>query len=230
MKKTIGVVLSAILIAGVSLAAEKPEIKDDQDKTNYSVGYQIGKDFKTLGLPLNPELIVKGAQDALSGSEALMDGKDIQSTLIEFRKKSFGASRRQLTNDLAAGSNFLEKNAKEEGVVLLPSGMQYKVLQQGNGKTPAANDEVTVHFRGTTIDGTEFDNSYRKGKPASVRVDRAIPGWKEALQMMKEGDKWRIFLPPNLAYGNRKPLDGKTVVFDLELLLVNASKERRETK
>jgi FKBP-type peptidyl-prolyl cis-trans isomerase len=221
--RAIGVFLAASLAAGACLAGEKPEIKDEKDRMNYSIGYQIGKDFKRQGVPLQPELILQGAMDAASGSKPLMSGGEIQSTLTEFKKKSISAERRRRTSDLAEGSAFLAENAKKEGVVTLRSGLQYEVLRKGSGKTPTAADNVTFHYQGTLPDGTEFDSSYRKGKPASARVDGVIPGWKEALQLMKEGDKWRIVLPPGLAYGDRKPLGGKTVIFELELLSVGSS-------
>ena len=212
--------LGAYLAAGVCLAGEKPEIKDEKDRMNYSIGYQIGKDFKRQGVPLHPEMLLQGARDAGSGADPLMSAGEIQATLTEFKKKSIATERRQRGRDLAEGSNFLAENGKKEGVVTLLSGLQYAVLRKGSGRTPAATDNVTVHFQGALLDGTEFDSSYRKGKPVSVRVDSAIPGWKEALQLMREGDKWRIFLPPNLAYGDRKPLGGKTVIFEVELLSV----------
>ena len=227
MKRTIVVILAAALAAGVCVAGEKPEVKDEKDRMNYSLGYQIGKDFRQQGVTLNPDLLLQGAQDALSGAEALMDGKEMQAALAEFRKKSFAVEKRRRMKDLAEGGRFLSENAKKEGVVTLPSGLQYKVLQEGSGKTPATTDNVTVQYRGTLIDGTEFENTYRKGKPVSIRMEGVLPGWREALQLMKEGDKWRIFLPPNLAYGDRKPMDGMTVIFDLELVSVDFAKQVR---
>ena len=127
-------------------------------------------------------------------------------------------------DNLARGKAFLEENAKKEGVKTLPSGLQYRVIQEGSGATPGATDTVTVNYRGTLIDGTEFDSSYSRGKPATFRADRVIRGWTEALQMMKEGAKWELFIPPDLAYGERgaggKIGPNSTLVFEVELVSV----------
>ena len=119
------------------------------------------------------------------------------------------------------GRIFLAENAKKEGVKTTASGLQYSVLKAGTGKTPTASDSVTVNYRGTTIDGKEFDSSYRKGKPAVFRVDEVIPGWAEALQMMKEGDKWQLYIPPHLAFHSGGPLEHRTILFEVELISVN---------
>ena len=126
--------------------------------------------------------------------------------------------------NLAAGKVFLAEKEKEEGVTTLPSGLQYKVIKEGSGKTPESSDTVTVHYRGTLIDGTEFDSSYRRGKPATFRVEGVIPGWTEALQLMKEGAEWQIFIPPELGYGDRRTQKiepNSTLIYELELISVN---------
>jgi FKBP-type peptidyl-prolyl cis-trans isomerase FklB len=115
----------------------------------------------------------------------------------------------------------LAENATKEGVKTTPSGLQYKVIREGTGKTPGPHDSVTVHYRGTRLDGREFDSSYRKNEPATFRVDGVIRGWTEALQLMKEGAKWQLFIPADLAYGERGPLADKTLIFDVELISVN---------
>jgi FKBP-type peptidyl-prolyl cis-trans isomerase FklB len=135
------------------------------------------------------------------------------------RKEITGKSR-------AEGEAFLAANGKKEGVVTLPSGLQYKVLAAGKGKSPSPTDNVTVHYRGTLVDGTEFDSSYKRNKPATFRVDRVIPGWKESLPMMKEGGKWRLFVPSKLAYGERgagsKIPPESTLIFEVELISVQS--------
>ncbi len=124
----------------------------------------------------------------------------------------------------AEGSEFLASNAKKQGVITLPSGLQYKVLEEGTGRSPGPNDSVTVHYRGTLIDGNEFDSSYGNNEPATFQVGGVIPGWTEALQLMKEGAKWQLFIPPDLAYGKRGPLSDRTLIFEVELISINAPK------
>jgi FKBP-type peptidyl-prolyl cis-trans isomerase FklB len=215
-------------LSGFSAAAEKPEVKEQKDKISYSVGYQVGGDFKRQGVGLNPEMLVKGAQDALSGAEPLVSPREMDQTLVDLKKKIVTeekAGRKKLAEkNLKDGKDFLEQNAKKEGVVTLPSGLQYKALKEGSGASPKANDNVTVHYRGTLIDGTEFDSSYKRNKPATFRLDRVIPGWTQALTLMKPGAKWQLFIPAKLAYGERgagtKIPPGSTLIFDVELVSV----------
>ena len=178
---------------------------------------------------MNPDLLVKGVQDAMSGSEPLMTPQEMQKTLVDLKKKIVSAQQEEqkkaAEKNLAEGKRFLAENAKKKDVKTLPSGLQYKVLQAGSGAPPKKTDSVTVHYRGTLIDGTEFDSSHKRGKPATFQVDRVIAGWTEALQLMKPGAKWQLFLPPNLAYGERGagPRIGpnSTLIFEVELVKVN---------
>jgi len=223
------VVLVFVFLSGVCLAGDKPEIKDTKGKINYSIGYQIGGDFKRRGIDLDPDLIVKGIQDALSESKPLMTPQEMRKTLVDLKKKIVADQRKQQKEqgqkNLAEGKAFLAKNAKQKGVVTLPSGLQYKVIRKGNGTSPKKTDSVTVNYRGTLIDGTEFDSSYKRGKPATFRVDGVIAGWTEALQRMKPGAKWQLFIPANLAYGERGagPRIGpnSALIFEVELTKVN---------
>ncbi len=222
-------IVSTILFLGVGFAADKPEVKEEKDKVSYSVGYQVGGDFKRQGVDLNPDLMVKGVQDAMSGAKPLMTQQEMNETLADLKKKIVAEQQRQ--NKEAAGKNlsegkvFLAENAKKKGVKTLPSGLQYKVIEKGAGASPKKTDSVTVHYKGTLIDGTEFDSSYKRGKPATFRVDRVIAGWTEALQLMKPGAKWQLFIPPDLAYGERGagPRIGpnSTLIFEVELIKVN---------
>ena len=218
-------VLTTALLAPVCLAAEPPVLDSDTAKINYSVGYQIGGDFKLQGVEMQSEMVLKGIQDALSGAEPLMTPEEMQTTMAELGKRIADQRNRekQLAKTTAEKENmdFLAANAKKDGVVTTPSGLQYKVLEAGTGRTPRATDTVTVNYRGTLIDGKQFDSSYDRGKPATFRVDGVIAGWTEALQMMKEGAKWQLFIPQELAYGERGQLRDKTLVFDVELLSVD---------
>ncbi|MGB7971555.1 MAG: FKBP-type peptidyl-prolyl cis-trans isomerase [Candidatus Deferrimicrobiaceae bacterium] len=228
-KIAVHVVLVFVFLSGVCLAGDKPEIKDEKGKINYSIGYQIGGDFKRQGIDLDPDLIVKGIQDALSESKPLMTPQEMRKTLVDLKTKIVADQRKQqkeqAQKNLAEGKAFLAKNAKKKGVKTLPSGLQYKVIEKGNGTSPKKTDSVTVNYRGTLIDGTEFDSSYKRGKPATFRVDGVIAGWTEALQLMKPGAKWQLFIPANLAYGERGagPRIGpnSALIFEVELTKVN---------
>jgi len=228
-KIAVHVVLVFVFLSGVCLAGDKPEIKDEKGKINYSIGYQIGGDFKRQGIDLDPDLIVKGIQDALSESKPLMTPQEMRKTLVDLKKKIVADQRKQqkeqAQKNLAEGKAFLAKNTKKKGVKTLPSGLQYKVIEKGNGTSPKKTDSVTVNYRGTLIDGTEFDSSYKRGKPATFRVDGVIAGWTEALQLMKPGAKWQLFIPANLAYGERGagPRIGpnSALIFEVELTKVN---------
>ena len=222
-------VLSTVIFLGVGFAADNPNVKEEKDKVSYSVGYQVGGDFKRQGVELNPELLVKGVQDAMSGGKPLMTPEEMNKTLVDLKKKIVTAQREEqkkaADKNLADGKKFLESNAKKEGVTTLPSGLQYKVVAKGTGASPKKTDSVTVHYKGTLIDGTEFDSSYKRGQPATFRVDGVIAGWTEALQLMKPGAKWQLFIPANLAYGERgagsRIGPNSTLIFEVELIKVN---------
>ena len=201
----------------------------DTDRINYSVGYQIGGDFKRQGVELSPEAIVKGIQDAIAGGTPLMSQEEMRQTLVDLKRKIVAEQQQKAREDLASrideGKAFLAENAQKDGVVSLPDGLQYKVLQEGAGKSPGPTDTVTVQYKGTLVDGTEFDSSYREGKPMSFQLNGVIKGWTEGLQHMKEGGKYQLFIPPALAYGEHGPLADRTLIFDVELVSVGAKEE-----
>ncbi len=156
-----------------------------------------------------------------------MSQEEIRTTITEVQKRAMAAQQKVLKEkaekNLAESKVFLEENKKKEGIKTLPSGLEYKVLAEGSGKTPKATDAVTVHYRGTLINGAEFDSSYKRGQPASFQVDRVIRGWMEALQLMKEGSKWQLFIPPELGYGERDMgliPPNSTLIFEVELISV----------
>jgi FKBP-type peptidyl-prolyl cis-trans isomerase FklB len=218
MKKVIFTFVIVGMLYGVSFAAEMLPLKDENDRLNYSLGFQIGDSLRRQGVKVSPDVLLKGIQDALSASEPLMSLEEMKKTLASERQEK----RKMAEQYWREGQEFLAKNAKKPGVVTLPSGLQYKVIREGTGKSPGANDSVTVDYRGTLINGQEFDSSYRKGEPATFRVDGVIKGWNEALQLMKEGAKWQLFIPPDLAYGRRGPLENQTLIFDVELISVKS--------
>jgi FKBP-type peptidyl-prolyl cis-trans isomerase FklB len=228
MKKWIMPFLIAALLAGVGFAGETVRLKDENDRVNYSYGFQIGDNLKQKGVIVDTEILMKGIQDALSGAQPLMTQKEIHETLVESNRRSATARRAQKQQQKeqyrGEGREFLAANAKKPGIATLPSGLQYKVIREGTGKSPGPHDSVTVNYRGTLINGQEFDSSYRENKPATFRVDGVIKGWTEALQLMKEGAKWQLFIPADLAYGERGALADKTLIFDVELISVESSK------
>jgi FKBP-type peptidyl-prolyl cis-trans isomerase FklB len=225
---TIGIA-TAIWTAGSVQAAEAVNLQDETARISYSLGYQIGGDFKRQGVEMNAEAVVKGIQDALSGAEPAMPATEMQQTLVDLKKKIVAEqqARKQETElqYIAEVKKFMEENAKKEGVVTTESGLQYKIVTEGTGKTPGPTDKVTVNYRGTLIDGKEFDSSYKRGKPATFGLNAVIKGWSEGLQLMKEGGKAQLFIPPNLAYGDRGPLGHRTLIFDVELISVGEEKK-----
>ena len=208
-------------------AADKLELKDQKDKESYSLGYQFGRGMKAQGLDINLEAYSSGIKDALSGTNPQLSQEEIQKTIAEIQKRVMAAREKGLkeisAKNLSESKIFLEENKKKEGIKTLPSGLQYKVLTEGSGKTPRATDQVTVNYKGTLINGSEFDNSYKRGNPTTFQLGKVIKGWMEALQLMKEGSKWQLFIPPELGYGERGagPVPPNSVlIFEVELLAI----------
>ena len=228
MKQLLAAILSVVFSFGVCQAADKLELKDQKDKESYSLGYQFGETLKMQGIDLNLDVYISALRDALGEKEPQMSAEEMRSTVMGLRQRVAAAQQKALKEqgdkNLAEGKAFLAVNGKKKGVKTLPSGLQYRVLSEGTGKTPKKSDTVTVHYRGTLVDGTEFDSSIARGQPATFKVDGVIPGWTEALQLMKEGAKWQIFIPPELAYGERgvpSHIPPQSVlIFEVELISV----------
>ena len=227
MKHIVGAIVSIGLLFGVCSAADKAEPKDQKDKESYSLGYQFGQALKGQGLDLNLDIYTSGIRDALGGKEPQMSQEEIRATIMDLQKRTMATQQKSLKEqgdkNLAEGKAFLAENGKKKEVKTLPSGLQYKVLSEGTGKTPRATDEVTVNYKGSLVDGSEFDNSYKRGAPANFRVDKVIRGWTEALQLMKQGSKWQLFIPPELGYGERGagPVPPNSVlIFEVELISI----------
>ncbi|UCH44319.1 MAG: FKBP-type peptidyl-prolyl cis-trans isomerase [Nitrospiraceae bacterium] len=236
MKHIFIIVLNFIMLIGISSAGENLELEDEKIRFSYSIGYQVGGDFLRQGKDINPDVLLKGVLDALADKEPLMKRKEMNITLVNFQKTVAKAQKQKMIEkakkNLEAGMAFLADNGKKEGVKILPSGLQYKVIREGAGKAPGLSDKVTVHYQGNLIDGTLFDSSFRRNKPATFSVNGVIKGWTEALQMMKVGAKWQLFIPPALAYGDKRTGSiepNSTLIFDVELLSVQSS-NAEETK
>ncbi|MCG3116499.1 MAG: FKBP-type peptidyl-prolyl cis-trans isomerase [Candidatus Manganitrophus sp. SA1] len=222
-----------IAIVGLGLlsvsvyAADKSDLKTQKDKVSYSIGLDIGRNLKDQSIEVDPKLLSQGIQDATSGKHLLTD-EEIQKVMSTFREEmqAKAAAQAKVIGDknLKEGNAFLAENKKKKGVVTLPSGLQYKIITAGTGKKPKATDTVTTNYKGTLIDGTEFDSSYKRGEPASFPVEGVIPGWTEALQLMPVGSKWQLVVPPSLAYGPRGAGQAigpnATLIFEVELLAI----------
>ncbi len=232
MKNTyLFIILFVVTAVSIGSAHGQVELKDDKDKVSYSVGFQVGSDFKQQGMEIKPEIFLEGVKDSLAGEKPLMSLEEIQTTLMALKEKVVAAMQKErlekAEKNLKVGQDYLAENKKKEGIITLPSGLQYKVIKEGTGAMPKATDTVTVNYRGTLIDGTEFDSSYKRKEPVTFQVNGVIPAWTEALQLMKEGAKWQLFIPSELAYGERgagaviEP--NSTLLFDVELISLNSA-------
>jgi FKBP-type peptidyl-prolyl cis-trans isomerase FklB len=228
MKYAVAMFISLILLFVVCYAGEKLDLKDQKDKESYSLGYQFGQSLKAQEVDINLDVYTSGIRDGLGGKASQMTAEEIRATMTSLQQRLMAARQKELKEkaekNLAESRAFLEENKKKEGVKTLPSGLQYKVITEGTGKTPKSTDTVTVHYRGTLINGSEFDSSYKKGQPATFKVNGVIKGWTEALQLMKEGSKWQLFIPPELGYGERgmgmQIPPNSALIFEVELLTV----------
>ncbi len=225
MKKLPLIAVAVFALAPFAPAAD-PQLKDQKDKVSYSIGLDIGTTLKRQLIDVNQDLLSNGIKDGLSGKKPLLTDEEVKATMATFQKdmmtKQAATKKAAGEKNAAEGTKFLEENKKKEGVKTTASGLQYKVIKEGSGPSPKAVDAVKVNYRGTTIDGTEFDSSYKRGEPATFPVNRVITGWTEALQLMKVGSKYQLFIPPNLAYGERGAGSdigpNSTLLFDVELL------------
>jgi FKBP-type peptidyl-prolyl cis-trans isomerase len=203
-------------------------LNTDKDKVSYAIGMNIGTAMKRDGVDVDTAILLRGLKDAFAGSKLLLTDQEAQTVMTalqtDLRKKQELQQQQAADTNKKEGDAFLEANKTREGVVALPSGLQYKILQEGTGPKPAATDTVTVNYRGTLLNGTEFDSSYKRGQPATFGVGQIIKGWTEALRLMPVGSKWQLFIPADLAYGERGAGrdigPNSTLVFEVELLSI----------
>jgi FKBP-type peptidyl-prolyl cis-trans isomerase FklB len=226
--------LCIILAGSPVFAGEKTELKTQKDKLSYAIGMDMGGSLKRNSIDVDIDALVKGLKDALAGGKMMMTEQEQRETLMAFQKE-FQAKQQEKMKALAEknkkeGEAFLAENKKKQGIKILPSGLQYKIITEGKGASPKETDTVTVNYRGTLIDGTEFDSSYKRNEPATFPVKGVIKGWTEAIQLMKEGAKWQLFIPSDLAYGERGAGGtigpNATLIFEVELLKIGPKESK----
>jgi FKBP-type peptidyl-prolyl cis-trans isomerase FklB len=209
-------------------AAAPLALKTQKEKASYAIGLNIGKSLHRDSVDVDTAILARGLKDALAGSKSLLTDDEVKAVLtalqLDMRKKQ--EEKMQIAGDTnkRTGEAFLAANRTKDGVVTLPSGLQYKILKEGAGPKPSATDSVVCNYKGTLIDSTEFDSSYKRGEPVTFPVNGVIKGWTEALQLMPVGSKWQLFVPSDLAYGQRGPSPeigpNSTLVFEVELLSI----------
>jgi FKBP-type peptidyl-prolyl cis-trans isomerase FklB len=203
-------------------------LKTAKDKTSYAVGLNIGNSMRKDGVDIDPSILARGLKDALAGGKTLLTDEEAKTAMValqnDLRKKQEAKLQQVGETNKQEGEAFLAANKTQDAVVTLPSGLQYKVLKEGTGPKPSASDSVVCHYRGTLLNNTEFDSSYKRGQPATFPVGGVIKGWTEALQLMPVGSKWQLFVPSELAYGARGAGanigPNATLVFEVELLSI----------
>jgi FKBP-type peptidyl-prolyl cis-trans isomerase FklB len=231
MKLMLEMVLCTLLVTTTVAAAETQELKTQKDKVSYVLGLDMGTSLKKNLVDVDIEILARGIKDALSGAKPIMTEQEMKETIVALQKDLQARQQEQVKalaeKNKKEGEAFLAANKKKQGVITMPSGLQYKILTDGKGKSPTAADTVTVNYKGTLIDGTEFDSSYKRGQPATFTVNGVIPGWAEALQLMKEGSKWQLYVPSNLAYGERGAggAIGPNAVLIFEVELISIKKQ-----
>lgn len=220
-----------IFLATITLNAQtnkeqKMKLVSEQDSISYSIGQSIGKNLSDPNFDLNYEAVIEGIQDAMVNHTSIMSEEEMNQVMTAFNNKIM-SKRNAVVNEMkeknsALSQAFLEANKQKEGVKVLPDGLQYKVINSGAGASPSATDKVKVHYKGSLITGEEFDSSYKRGEPTEFGVNQVIKGWTEVLQMMKVGDKWEVYIPSELAYGENGAGQmigpNAALIFEIELL------------
>jgi len=238
MAKQWTVVLGLALLAVPAAAQDTPTFKTPKEKFSYALGMEIGNGFRKQALDLDPESVGKGLADAFSGGKTALTEDEMRAVLTsaqeEYKKKQAALRAEKAQAALKEGEAFLAVNKNKEGVVTLPSGMQYKILKAGTGEKPEFNETVVCNYRGTLLDGTEFDSSSRHNGPVTFPLRGVIKGWAEALQLMPVGSKWQLFVPPQMAYGETGSglvvPPNSTLVFEVELLSIKEKGERERER
>ena len=228
MTRFLTIVLGLGLITGMSAAQETTVLKDQTEKLSYALGMDLANQLKKQSVRIDPDVFVKGLKDSFAGGATLLTEAEARTAIAalqtELMKKQAEAAKTLGEKNRKEGEAFLAENKTKDGVVALPSGLQYKILKEGDGKKPTADDTVVCNYRGTLLDGTEFDSSFKRNQPATFPVKGVIKGWTEALQLMPAGSKWQLFIPSALAYGERGAANligpNATLIFEVELISI----------
>lgn len=217
-------------------AAPVTTLKDTKEKFSYALGLSLGTNLHRQDVEIDPEIVAQGLKDAFSENKHLLTDEEAAEVLSQMqtqvREKQIAKLKAEDEKNKAEGEAFLAANKTKPGVVTLPSGLQYKIITEGTGPKPTSNDTVVCNYRGTLLDGKEFDSSYKRGEPATFPVSGVIKGWTEALQLMPVGSKWQLFLPSDLAYGDRGAGPdigpGSTLIFEVELISIKNKDEEKK--
>ena len=229
--KLVAAAVLGLAMSTAMAATDATSLSTDTDKLSYSIGADLGKNFKTQGIDINPTALAQGMQDGMGTGSLALTEQQMKDVLNKFQKdlmtKRTAEFNKKADENKTKGETFLADNKAKPGVVVLPSGLQYKVIETGKGAKPAKTDTVTVEYTGRLIDGTVFDSTDKSGKPATFQVSQVIPGWTEALQLMPAGSTWEVFVPANLAYGPRSvggPIGpNEALIFKIHLISVKKS-------
>lgn len=223
------IIAGGMLAATLSISAIAQELETPEQRLSYTIGMDIGRSLAEQDMDIDIDLLVDALRATYAGEETLMTREEAlaeREAFMEQRQQEMQAEQQEAAaRNLEEGQAFLAENREKEGVVETESGLQYQVVEEGDGASPEASDQVTVHYRGTLIDGTEFDSSHARGEPASFALDQVIPGWTEGVQLMQEGATYRFFIPADLGYGEQAPPSigpNATLIFEVELLEVNS--------
>ncbi len=225
MKAARHVALIVALSSAAAFADETKKLESNVEKFSYAIGLQLGDNLKSQGImDLDVDAVALGIRDYLEGADLKLSPDDIQQAVVAYQQEMMEQRLALAKQNREAGESFLEKNGKREGVVVLDSGVQYEVVENGTGENPTETDVVMVHYRGYLLDGSEFDSSFSRGEPTELEVAQVIAGWQQTLQLMKVGSKWRVWIPSDLAYGLRgagnKIGPNELLHFDIELLSI----------
>lgn len=226
-----GILLPVLLAATPHIVVAKDTFTSKQ-KAGYSLGVNMSNNLQSIKNHIDTDALINGLRDGIQGRKLQLSMDEIQKTLSEFQQKIAKEQMAQMQklgkNNIEEGKKFLTENKNKKGIKTTKSGLQYKIIKSGKGKSPKLTDTVTTHYRGTLVDGTEFDSSYARNQPATFPVNGVIGGWTEALQLMKPGDKWKLYIPAKLAYGERGSGPGgkigpnATLIFDIELIKIGS--------
>jgi len=231
----IGLSLCGPFAGAAADQTQENQLKDKKEKISYSIGVDIGRSIQKQKIGIDPNAFFTGFKDGQANKTTMMSEDQVHQTLLalqtEMLERQKAETKKLADKNLAEGQKFLAENKKRKGVVTLPSGLEYRIIKQGTGESPKLTDVVTVNYRGKLINGTEFDSSYTRGEPVKLTVNGVIPGWTEALQLMKPGAQWELFIPPKLAYGemgaNQIIGPNTTLIFDVDLLSVEKPNTER---